>query len=107
MASKFAIVTGASTGIGLELAKCCAKQGYDLVVAADEPAIEEAATTLRAGGVNVEAVQADLATIEGVERLLEVQVPVEAIREAEDKTAPVMHRAFVFPVFVPARRRRN
>ncbi len=27
---RFAIVTGASTGIGLELAKCCAKNGFDL-----------------------------------------------------------------------------
>ena len=38
------IVTGASTGIGRELAKCCARNGFDLLVAADEPAIEEAAT---------------------------------------------------------------
>jgi hypothetical protein len=42
-----AIVTGASTGIGLELAKCCAKNGFDLLVAADEPAIKEAATSER------------------------------------------------------------
>jgi NAD(P)-dependent dehydrogenase (short-subunit alcohol dehydrogenase family) len=33
---QFAIVTGASTGIGLELAKCCAREGFDLLVAADE-----------------------------------------------------------------------
>ena len=32
----FAIVTGASTGIGFELAKRCAKEGYDLLIAADE-----------------------------------------------------------------------
>jgi uncharacterized protein len=37
-----AIVTGASTGIGYELAKCCAQNGFDLVVAADEPLIEKA-----------------------------------------------------------------
>ena len=35
--SKFAIVTGASTGIGYELAKCCAEDGFDLLIAADEP----------------------------------------------------------------------
>lgn len=65
----FAIVTGASTGIGLELARRCAKEGYDLLIAADEPAIEQAATSLQGSGAEVEAVQADLATTEGVDRL--------------------------------------
>ena len=65
----FAIVTGASTGIGFELAKRCAKEGYDLLIAADEPAIEQAATSLRGLGAEVEAVQADLATTEGVDKL--------------------------------------
>ena len=65
-----AIVTGASTGIGLELAKEAANHGYDLLIAADEPAIETAATELRALGVNVDAVQADLSTTEGVDKLL-------------------------------------
>lgn len=64
-----AIVTGASTGIGYELAKLCAKNGYDLVVAADESAINQAAEVFRALGVSVEAVEADLATIEGNDRL--------------------------------------
>jgi short-subunit dehydrogenase len=66
----FAIVTGASTGIGLELAKCCAEDGYDLLIAADEPEINKAAEELRRFGGKVEAVEADLATIEGVEDLL-------------------------------------
>ena len=65
----FAIVTGASTGIGLELAKRCAKEGYDLLVAADEPEIEKVAASLRDDRTQVEAVQADLATTEGVDRL--------------------------------------
>jgi uncharacterized protein len=65
----FAIVTGASTGIGFELAKRCAKEGYDLLIAADEPAIEQAAMSLRGAGAEVEAVQADLATTEGVDKL--------------------------------------
>ncbi|MCA6119223.1 SDR family NAD(P)-dependent oxidoreductase [Bradyrhizobium sp. WSM 1738] len=65
----FAIVTGASTGIGLELARCCAGAGFDLLIAADEPAIEAAADELRKVGVTVDAVQADLATIEGVDQL--------------------------------------
>jgi uncharacterized protein len=65
----FAIVTGASTGIGFELAKRCASEGYDLLIAADEAAIEQAALKLRADGAQVDAVQADLATIEGVDKL--------------------------------------
>jgi short-subunit dehydrogenase len=66
----FAIVTGASTGIGFELAKRCAKEGYDLLIAADEPEIEKAAASLRrGGGAEVEGVQADLATTEGVDKL--------------------------------------
>ncbi|MGN6549724.1 MAG: SDR family NAD(P)-dependent oxidoreductase [Pararhizobium sp.] len=64
-----AVVTGASTGIGYELAKCCAEQGFELVVAADEAKIEEAAAELRKTGVTVTAVQADLATAEGVDKL--------------------------------------
>ncbi|MBA2304712.1 MAG: SDR family NAD(P)-dependent oxidoreductase [Acidobacteria bacterium] len=64
-----AIVTGASTGIGLELARLCAQNGYDLVVAADEPAIHQAADVFRGLGAAVEAVEADLATLPGVDRL--------------------------------------
>ncbi|HKP62880.1 MAG TPA: SDR family NAD(P)-dependent oxidoreductase [Polyangiales bacterium] len=66
---QFAIVTGASSGIGLELAKCCAKAGFDLLIAADEPQIEEAANLLRMNGTNVKHVQVDLATQPGVDEL--------------------------------------
>ena len=68
-ARRFAIVTGASTGIGFELAKRCAKEGYDLLVAADEPAIEQVAASLRKDGIDVEAFQADLASMDGVDEL--------------------------------------
>lgn len=64
-----AIVTGASSGIGYELARCCAQQGFDLLIAADEPAVEEAAQALRTFGVTVDPVNADLATMEGVDTL--------------------------------------
>jgi short-subunit dehydrogenase len=64
-----AVVTGASTGIGYELAKQCAQHGFDLVVAADEPTIERAARDFGALGVKVDAVEADLATTAGVDRL--------------------------------------
>jgi short chain dehydrogenase len=60
-----AIVTGASSGIGYELARWCAENGFDLLVAADEPAIHEAADDFRALATSVDAVETDLATIEG------------------------------------------
>ena len=66
---KFAIVTGASSGIGRELARQCAEDGFDLLIAADEPAIESVAAELRLLGGTVEAVQADLSTQAGVETL--------------------------------------
>jgi short-subunit dehydrogenase len=77
----FAIVTGASSGIGLELARCCANEGFDLLIAADEPEIEDAAVQLRARGVEVEPVQTDLSTTAGVDRLLAAagQRPVNAL----------------------------
>jgi short-subunit dehydrogenase len=68
-ARPFAIVTGASAGIGYELAALCATNGYDLLVAADEPAINTAAEAFRALGASVDAVQADLATTAGVDAL--------------------------------------
>lgn len=69
MGRPLAIVTGASTGIGYELARCCAEDGFDLIVAADEPEIKKAAADFAALGAKVDAVEADLATIEGVDKL--------------------------------------
>ncbi|WP_375383112.1 SDR family NAD(P)-dependent oxidoreductase [uncultured Sphingomonas sp.] len=70
MANKLAIVTGASTGIGFELAHLAAQNGYDLIVAADEPLIDAAAADFKTHGVSVESVEADLSTAEGIDRLL-------------------------------------
>jgi NAD(P)-dependent dehydrogenase (short-subunit alcohol dehydrogenase family) len=69
-AAPFAVVTGASTRIGLELARQCAAYCYDLLVVADEPEIQGAAEQLRQSGQQVEALEADLAATEGVDRLL-------------------------------------
>ncbi|MBV9932264.1 MAG: SDR family NAD(P)-dependent oxidoreductase [Alphaproteobacteria bacterium] len=66
---KFAIVTGASSGIGYALARIAAEEGYDLLVAADEPLVD-ASAAFKGLGVEVQSVEADLATEEGVERLL-------------------------------------
>src|SRR4051812_31727041 len=68
-ARKLAVITGASTGIGLELAKVCAKNAFDLVIAADEPEIHRAAEMLLREGGKIEAIEADLATLDGVDRL--------------------------------------
>lgn len=71
MADKFAIITGASTGIGFELAHCAARDGYDILVVADEPLIENAARDFEQHGVEVRSVEADLSTFEGVDKLLD------------------------------------
>jgi short-subunit dehydrogenase len=67
--NELALITGASTGIGFELARCAAEDGYDLIIAADEAEIENAGVQLRGLTRNVEVVQADLATLEGVDKL--------------------------------------
>jgi short-subunit dehydrogenase len=67
---KLAIVTGASTGIGFEIAHIAAQEGYDLLVVADEPLINNAADDLKAHGTSVISVEADLATFEGNDQLL-------------------------------------
>ena len=66
-----AVVTGASSGIGFYLAKECAENGYDLLIAADSTELEQAAEKLRSFGANVQTVETDLATIEGVDELYE------------------------------------
>ena len=66
-----AIVTGASSGIGFYLARECAENGYDLLIAADSTELEEAAGKLRSFGVDVQTVETDLATTEGVDELYE------------------------------------
>ena len=68
---KLAIVTGASSGIGLEIAKLAAQDGYDLLVAADTPFVE-AGPALKDLGVDVEEIETDLSTRQGVDQLLEV-----------------------------------
>ena len=69
MADKFAIVTGASTGIGLELAKLAAADGYDLLLAADTP-LAQAEAELRSSGTQVQTLEVDLSTFDGVDKLL-------------------------------------
>lgn len=79
-----AVVTGASTGIGYELALQCVRNGFDLIVAANEEKIHAAAADFqKAGDGAVEAVVVDLATVEGNDRLLaaaqKLGRPIEAL----------------------------
>jgi uncharacterized protein len=78
-----AVVTGASSGIGFELAKQFATNGFDLIVAAEDDAIATAAQELAELGAVVEAVRVDLATAEGVDelhgRMCAASRPVDAV----------------------------
>jgi short-subunit dehydrogenase len=69
MSGKFALVTGASSGIGYWLAKELAGRGYDLVVCSAGERLEQASRDFTSTGVKVEAISADLATRQGVDDL--------------------------------------
>jgi len=80
LSGSLAVVTGASSGIGFHLADLCAERGCDLVIAADMPELENAATQLRRHGGSVETVLVDLATRDGVDQLLNtVDRPVDLL----------------------------
>lgn len=70
-AKPLAVVTGASSGIGRELARQFATNGFDVIVAAEDTGLVAAADDLAATGAQVQPVRADLATFGGVEQLLE------------------------------------
>lgn len=81
-AAPMAVVTGASSGIGLALAHEFADHGFDLVIAAEDFELDAAQTALETKGRVVHAVQVDLSTAAGVEelyqRVMSLGLPVEA-----------------------------
>jgi short-subunit dehydrogenase len=78
--SQLAVVTGASSGIGLELAKVFASEGFDLIVAAEDDELATAATGLEGYGVDVRVNRVDLATEAGV---------IELHRQIQNANRPV------------------
>jgi uncharacterized protein len=68
MARPFAIITGASSGIGLALAHELSGRGYDLAICSAGERLPSAAESLRSNSTEVIDVQADLATRDGVKR---------------------------------------
>lgn len=77
--NKLALITGASSGIGLELARVFAQNGYDLIINSGTERIFEAGEALRNLGVEVTEIEADLSTREGAELLFEQASQVRKI----------------------------
>jgi short-subunit dehydrogenase len=69
MHKPYAIVTGASSGIGRELAILAARDGHDLLLAADTAGLAEVADVCRGAGAEVDTLEVDLATEDGVDQL--------------------------------------
>ena len=67
-AQPLAAVTGASSGIGLELARELARRGYDVIIGAEDAGIADAARLIEANGNSVIPVETDLSTYDGVEK---------------------------------------
>ncbi|MCL2533406.1 MAG: SDR family NAD(P)-dependent oxidoreductase [Nocardiaceae bacterium] len=79
-----ALVTGASTGIGYELARGLAARRYDLVLVADDDAVRPVAAEFAPQGITAHAIEADLATNVG---LAEVRRSLDALERPVEVAA--------------------
>ncbi|MDX2094261.1 MAG: SDR family NAD(P)-dependent oxidoreductase [Kofleriaceae bacterium] len=72
----FAVITGASSGIGYELATQCIEHDFDILICAEDDGINTIGEAFRKNerGVAVDVVQADLSTREGCEKLISAVV---------------------------------
>jgi short-subunit dehydrogenase len=77
---QLAVITGASSGIGFELAKVFAEEGFDLLIAAEDAELTGAQESLKATGVEVLGHRVDLATEAGV---------IELFRHVQNTGRPV------------------
>ena len=68
MAKELAFVTGASSGIGYQLALQLAQRGYDLAVTASSDRLTQAARDFEAAGAQVLVIQADATKRDEVEK---------------------------------------
>ena len=79
----FSLVTGASSGIGKELARVAAERGSDLLIVSDTDEIYSAATELGRTDRQVIPVQADLSTKQGIDALYDkardIGRPIDAL----------------------------
>ncbi|MDD4866565.1 MAG: SDR family NAD(P)-dependent oxidoreductase [Mycobacterium sp.] len=88
---ELALVTGASSGIGFELAKQFAQHGYDLIVAAEDDAIKDVPDKLSQWAAAVQAVQVDLRNPEGVEHLYQSAIEGDRVLAVAALNAGVGH----------------
>lgn len=70
MSRPLALVTGASSGIGRELARVFAEHDHDVVLTAEDDRLQSASADIARTGTDVVVIRADLATPQGVAELI-------------------------------------